>query len=93
MSTESRASELLTTLAGDPALRGRLSAAPQGERAAIIAEIGFGDVASTDVVALAETLTPHVNEDSSIDDVDLEAVTGGAGFEPPVYSQGAFIVY
>lgn len=92
MSTESRASELLTALAADPALRAQLSDASKDRRAAIIAEIGFADVSSADVMALAETLTPHVNDDSSIDDEDLEVVTGGAGFAP-ILSVGAFIVY
>jgi hypothetical protein len=67
MSTESRASELLTALAADPALRDQLTHAPKDQRAAII-------------------------DDSSIDDEDLEVVTGGAGFAP-ILSVGAFIVY
>lgn len=92
MSTESRASALLTALAADPALRDQLTHAPKDERAAIIEGIGFGDVSSADVVALAETLAPHVNDDASIDDDDLEVVTGGAGFAP-ILSVGAFIVY
>ncbi len=90
MSAESRASELLTILAGDPGLRARLSEASRDERVAIIAELGYADVSAADVTAAAAALAPQVGEDSSIDDEDLAGVTGGGGIE--LNSYGAFIV-
>lgn len=75
MADAARVTELITKIAGDPALRERLAASDDASRPGILAEIGFGDVTPADVAASAgHFMAPAVE---AIDDSELEAVAGG----------------
>lgn len=67
--------ELIRTIASDPALRDRLANANADERAAALDELGFGDVTPADVAANAGQFLPSATE--VVDEAELEAVAGG----------------
>ena len=78
MSTPERAFELIKTIAGDDALRARLTEASisDSERQAIIADLGFGDVQAEDIAAASAQLALQSNDELS--DQELESIAGGA---------------
>ncbi|TXH42349.1 MAG: hypothetical protein E6Q90_09585 [Actinobacteria bacterium] len=75
MADSSRVTELIRTIASDPALRDRLANANADERAAALDELGFGDVTPADVAANAGQFLPSATE--VVDEAELEAVAGG----------------
>lgn len=75
MADSARVTELITTIAGDAALRDRLAAATDAERAEILDGMGFGDVSPADVAANASSFVSQAAE--LIDDAELENVAGG----------------
>jgi predicted ribosomally synthesized peptide with nif11-like leader len=77
MADSTRVTELIKTIAADPALRERLSNANADERAAALDELGFGDVTPADVAANAGQFLPSATE--VVDEAELEAVAGGGG--------------
>jgi hypothetical protein len=66
---------LVRTIAADPALRERLSAANESDRGAILAELGYQDVTPADVATSAHLFTSQAVEE--IDDDQLASVAGG----------------
>ena len=75
MADSARVTELIRAIASDAALRDRLAAANDAERAAILDSMGFGDVSPAVVAANASQFVPQVVEE--IDDAELETVAGG----------------
>jgi predicted ribosomally synthesized peptide with nif11-like leader len=70
-----RVTALIRTIAADDGLRERLATASDADRAAIVAELGFGDVTAADVHAHAASFVPAVA--AELDDSELDAVAGG----------------
>ena len=75
MADSDRVVLLIRTIAGDPSLRERLAAASDVDRAAILDELGFGDVTPADVAANAAQFLPQSVEE--VDEAELETVAGG----------------
>lgn len=75
MADAGRVTELIKIIASDGALRERLAAATDADRATIVAELGFADVSAADVQAHAGSFVPEVA--AELDDAELEAVAGG----------------
>ncbi|HZM67634.1 MAG TPA: hypothetical protein VFC16_15180 [Nakamurella sp.] len=75
MADTDRVISLVRTIAADPALRDRLSAASEADRGAILTELGYGDVTPADVASNANLFVPQAVEE--IDDEQLASVAGG----------------
>ncbi len=75
MADQERVISLVRSIASDPALRDRLSAASESDRSAILAELGYDDVSPSDVAASAHLFVPQAVEE--IDDDQLASVAGG----------------
>jgi len=75
MAETDRVISLVRTIAADPALRDRLSAADESDRGAILTDLGYGDVTPADVAGSAHLFVPQVVEE--IDDEQLASVAGG----------------
>ncbi len=75
MADQERVISLVRSIASDPALRDRLSAASESDRSAILAELGYDDVSPSDVAANAHLFVPQAVEE--IDDDQLASVAGG----------------
>jgi urease alpha subunit len=75
MADTDRVISLVRTIAADPSLRDRLSAANEGDRASILSELGYADVTPADVAASAHLFVPQAVEE--IDDEQLASVAGG----------------
>jgi anthranilate phosphoribosyltransferase len=77
MADSERVISLVRTIAADSSLRDRLSAAPESDRGAILAELGYQDVTPADVASNAHLFVPQAVEE--IDDEQLASVAGGGG--------------
>lgn len=75
MADAARVTELIKSIAADDALRERLGAASDADRAAILAELGFADVSAADVAAHAGAFVPEMT--AELDEAELESVAGG----------------
>ena len=72
MADAGRVTELIKIIASDGALRERLAAATDADRATIVAELGFADVSAADVQAHAGSFVPEVA--AELDDAELDLV-------------------
>jgi hypothetical protein len=77
MADTDRVISLVRTIAADPALRDRLTAASESDRGAILTELGYGDITPSDVASSAHLFVPQAVEE--IDDDQLASVEGGGG--------------
>ena len=75
MAEQDRVVTLVRTIAADPALRERLTAANEADRNVILTELGYSDVTPADVANSAHLFTPQAVEE--IDDDQLASVAGG----------------
>jgi predicted ribosomally synthesized peptide with nif11-like leader len=66
---------LIKQIAGDEALRNKLTAASDADRAAIIADLGFADITPADIAAGASAFVPEMV--SEIDESELASIAGG----------------
>jgi predicted ribosomally synthesized peptide with nif11-like leader len=67
---------LIKQIAGDEALRNKLTAASDADRAAMIAELGYSDITPADIAAGASAFVPEMV--SEIDEAELATVAGGS---------------
>ena len=77
MADTERVISLVRTIAADPSLRERVSAASESDRAGILSELGYSDVSPADVASSAHLFVPQAVEE--IDDDQLASVAGGGG--------------
>ena len=78
MADAQRVVSLVHTIAGDTALRERLTVADESHRAAILGELGYGDVSRDDVLNHSHLLFASGGVEEIGDD-ELSSVAGGAG--------------